>query len=56
MDGESLKFRIKTKIFKFWMSFFACVYMMGLCLCIFYLHFDDVIIPWELTKQADFVT
>jgi len=23
--------------------------------CILCLHSDDIIIPWELTKQADFV-
>jgi len=29
--------------------------MMGVCLCTFCLHLDDVIIPWELTKRADLV-
>jgi len=34
---------------------FVYVYMMGVRLCIFDLHSDDVIISWEPTKRADFV-
>jgi len=36
-------------------SFFVDVYMMGVCLCIFCLHLDDIIITQDSTKQADFV-
>jgi len=34
---------------------FVYVYMMAGCLCISSLHSDDVIIPWEATKSADFM-
>jgi len=39
----------------FWMLDFLFVFMMGVRLCIFCLHLDDTIIPWEPTKQANFV-
>jgi len=29
--------------------------LMGVCLCISGLPSDDIIIPWEPTKQADFM-
>jgi len=37
-------------------SFFIGVYMMGVCLCIFCLHSDDVIRPWTPTPEAIFLT
>jgi len=36
-------------------GFSVDVYMITGCLCIFCLHLDDVIIPWEQTKRDDFV-
>jgi len=51
--GKVLQFRIKTK-FKLGCRFFVDVDMMGVCLCIFYLHSNDVIRPWTTTRRAIF--
>jgi len=41
-------------MFQFW-NFCGYVYMMAGCLCLSCLHSDDIIIPWGMTKRADFV-
>jgi len=54
--GKVLQFSMK-KIFWIWMSFlFIDVCMMGVCLCIFCLHWDDVIGPWMPRTRAIFMT
>jgi len=52
---KALYFAIKKYVLVLDLGFFVYVYMMAGCLCKFCLHFDDVIIPWEATKRADFV-
>jgi len=37
-------------------AFFVDAYMMGVCLCIFCLYWDDIIGPWTPTPQAIFLT
>jgi len=51
---EVLQFAIKN-ILDLDVGFSVNVYMITGCLCIFCLHLDDVIIPWEPTKRANFV-
>ena len=54
--GQVVLLAIK-KLFQFRMSGFVYVYMMAGCLSIpCLLHYDDVIIPWQATERADFLT
>jgi len=50
-----LLFAIKKIVSVLDFGIFVYVYMMGVCLCISGLHSDDIIIPWEPTKRANFV-
>jgi len=54
-NEESLVVCNKKICFSFGCRFFVYVYMMGACLCISGLYCDDVIVPWDPTKQADYV-
>jgi len=55
-DSENLVLWNK-KTFKILdVAFFVDAYMMGVCLCIFCLYWDDIIRPWTPTPQAIFLT
>jgi len=55
-DGETLVVRNEKIILDLDVVFFIDVCMMGVCLCIFCLHSDDIIGPWTPTPRAIFFT